>query len=107
MFKFQRPIYWYFTSAEKTLMRKSDAKLTSENIYKTFLRGTDSRCEIVACYFYTKEMCFETLKTMNGVADLKPEEIPTELKVAARGSILMKNVVCEFLDRAGLSIFAL
>ena len=62
------------------------------------MKMANHSCEIVACYFYAKEMCIDTLKSLNGIID----EIPAELK-NSQSKYEAKNVVCEFLDKDGLS----
>ncbi len=102
VFKYQRPVYWYFRSLEGTILRRSEAKLTPEHIFASFTSNKHTDCEILATYFYTKGKCVETFKSLIGFAEAARESMPDELRQVTQGS--KRDVVVEFLDEAALSM---
>jgi len=77
---------------------KTDKKLTNELIFKAFSKPIDPKCEIIACYLYTKEMCVQTIKSFQGVGGMTPDDLPEDYKKEETKT----NVICEFLDKKGL-----
>lgn len=53
IFKYQQPVFWYFTSKNGEILRKSKKKLTIRNIEESFLKHP-SDTGIVAYYIYRK-----------------------------------------------------
>ncbi len=102
IFKFQRPVFWYFTSLDGTILRHSEEKLTAECIFASLSNNHSSDCDIIAMYLYTKGKCMETYKTLVGFDHAGDKSMPEALRNVKYKD--KKDVVVEFLDVAALSM---
>ena len=89
---------------EKNILRKTETNLTVDNIFTTFSKPLNPNCEIVAYYLYTREMCLNSIYSLNGYKDIPSDQIPDELNFNDKNN-RRKSVMFEFFDKEGLKEF--
>ena len=56
LYKYRIPAYWYFTSVDGTIKRKSKASIVNQKIFEAFTRGVKSTSDVVAYHICEQKM---------------------------------------------------
>jgi hypothetical protein len=102
IFKYGRPIYWYFTGTEGEILRKAEDKLNAQQIWTHFTARPPRDCDIFAFYFYTTGKCIETFKLRQGFAPTTESGLPQDFRGLRQTQ--HDDVITEFLDKQALGI---
>ena len=73
IYKYGNPTFWYFTSKDGTLMRKSKKNVNNKQIEKIFLRKTSPNQIVAALYTNKKKIEYKQQKISSGTQSISSD----------------------------------